>query len=74
MSREKILQECLNTEFADAGIHPPKEIRETSRTEKSKFCRYHKSAGPDTERLCPVERCNRGFDFNRKVEQIHKGR
>ncbi|MCH87871.1 hypothetical protein A2U01_0008752 [Trifolium medium] len=47
--REKILQDCLNTKFADAGIRPPREIRENSRKDKSKFCRYHKSAGHDTE-------------------------
>ncbi|MCH97983.1 gag-pol polyprotein [Trifolium medium] len=47
--REKILQECLNTEFADAGIRPPKELRENPRTDKSKFCKYHRSAGHDTE-------------------------
>ncbi|MCI02903.1 hypothetical protein A2U01_0023937, partial [Trifolium medium] len=48
-SREKILHDCLNAEFADAGIRPPREIRENSRTDKSKFCRYHKSVGHDTE-------------------------
>ncbi|MCH81550.1 hypothetical protein A2U01_0002340 [Trifolium medium] len=48
-SREKILQDCLNTEYADAGIRPPRETRENSRTDTSKFCRYHKSAGHDTE-------------------------
>ncbi|MCH88341.1 hypothetical protein A2U01_0009225, partial [Trifolium medium] len=48
-SREKILQECLNTEFVDAEIRPPKELRENSRTEKGKFCKYHKSAGHETE-------------------------
>ncbi|MCI39165.1 hypothetical protein A2U01_0060396 [Trifolium medium] len=43
--REKILQECINVEFADAGIHPPKELTESPRTEKSKFCKYHRRVG-----------------------------
>ncbi|MCH80822.1 hypothetical protein A2U01_0001596 [Trifolium medium] len=48
-TREKILQDCINTEFADAGIQPPKELRENPRTDKSKFCRYHRSTGHETE-------------------------
>ncbi|MCI31892.1 hypothetical protein A2U01_0053104, partial [Trifolium medium] len=47
--REKILQEYINAEFADAGIHPPKELRESPRTDKSKFCKYHRSVGHETE-------------------------
>ncbi|MCI70842.1 hypothetical protein A2U01_0092105, partial [Trifolium medium] len=27
VSRGKILQECINAEFTDAGIHPPWELR-----------------------------------------------
>ncbi|MCH89230.1 hypothetical protein A2U01_0010124 [Trifolium medium] len=45
-SREKILQDCLNTKFTDAGIRPLREIRENSRTNKNKFCRYHKRRDP----------------------------
>jgi hypothetical protein len=41
-SREKILQKCLNTEFANVVICLPREIRENFRSDKSKFCRYHK--------------------------------
>jgi hypothetical protein len=37
-SRERILQECFNTEFADAEICPPREIKANFRTEKRKLC------------------------------------
>ncbi|MCI43213.1 hypothetical protein A2U01_0064450, partial [Trifolium medium] len=47
--RETILQECANTEFSDAGIRHPREIRENPRTYMTKFCRFHRSAGHDTE-------------------------
>ncbi|MCH83581.1 hypothetical protein A2U01_0004407 [Trifolium medium] len=46
---ETILQECANAEFAEAGIRPPREIRENPRTDTTKFCRFHRSAGHDTE-------------------------
>ncbi|MCH81522.1 hypothetical protein A2U01_0002311 [Trifolium medium] len=48
-TRERILQECINTEFPDAGIRPPREIKENPRTNRSKYCRFHKSAGHETE-------------------------
>jgi hypothetical protein len=40
-SREKILQKCLNSEFADAGIRHPKEIKESSRTNNKKLSKFH---------------------------------
>ncbi|MCI17485.1 hypothetical protein A2U01_0038633, partial [Trifolium medium] len=48
-SRETILQECTNAEFAEAGICPPREIKENPRTYTTKFCRFHRSARHDTE-------------------------
>ncbi|MCI30990.1 hypothetical protein A2U01_0052201, partial [Trifolium medium] len=48
-SRETILQECANAEFAEAGIRPPREIWENPRMDTTKFCRFHRSAGHDTE-------------------------
>ncbi|MCI55286.1 hypothetical protein A2U01_0076536, partial [Trifolium medium] len=43
-SRKTILQECANAEFAEVGVRPPREIRENSRTDTTKFCRFHCSA------------------------------
>ncbi|MCH81529.1 hypothetical protein A2U01_0002318 [Trifolium medium] len=48
-TREKILQKCINAEFADAGIRPPREIKENPRTDRSKYCRFHRSARHETE-------------------------
>ncbi|MCI09366.1 hypothetical protein A2U01_0030452, partial [Trifolium medium] len=48
-SRETILQECANAEFAEAGVRPPRENRENPRTDTTNFCRFHRSAGHDTE-------------------------
>ncbi|MCH95294.1 hypothetical protein A2U01_0016269 [Trifolium medium] len=77
-SREKILQDCLNTEFADTAIRPPREIRENSRTDKSKFCRYHKSAGHDNEDCIqlkdPIEDLIKLGKLNRYTkEENHRG-
>ncbi|MCI56668.1 hypothetical protein A2U01_0077919, partial [Trifolium medium] len=35
--------------FADAGIRPPKELKEIFRTDKGKFYKYHMSAGHEIE-------------------------
>ncbi|MCI12178.1 hypothetical protein A2U01_0033281, partial [Trifolium medium] len=48
-SRETILQECANVEFAEVGVRPPREIRENPRTDTTKFYKFHCSAGHDTE-------------------------
>ncbi|MCI24674.1 hypothetical protein A2U01_0045860, partial [Trifolium medium] len=42
-SREKILHECINAEFDHADIRFPREIKESSRTDKTKYCRFHRS-------------------------------
>ncbi|MCI16582.1 hypothetical protein A2U01_0037726, partial [Trifolium medium] len=46
-SRETLLQEWANAEFAEAEIRPPREIRENPRTDTTKLCRFHRSAGHD---------------------------
>ncbi|XP_058767421.1 uncharacterized protein LOC131641111 [Vicia villosa] len=48
-SREKILAECKSTEFKKSNIRPPKSNPTRSGTDKSKYCKYHKSHGHLTE-------------------------
>ncbi|XP_058726190.1 uncharacterized protein LOC131597513 [Vicia villosa] len=44
-SREKILAECKNTDFKNSSIRPPKSNPARPGTDKSKYCKYHKSHG-----------------------------
>ncbi|XP_058749147.1 uncharacterized protein LOC131622115 [Vicia villosa] len=48
-SREKILAECKNTEFKNSNIKPPKSNPTRLGTDKSKYCKYHKSHGHLTD-------------------------
>ncbi|XP_058765481.1 uncharacterized protein LOC131638974 [Vicia villosa] len=48
-ARDTILNECVSNEFKKAGICPPRPTAAKPRTDKSKFCRYHKSHGHTTE-------------------------
>ncbi|XP_058763967.1 uncharacterized protein LOC131637394 [Vicia villosa] len=48
-SREKILAECKSTEFKNSNIRPPKSNPTRPGTDKSKYCKYHKSHGHLTE-------------------------
>src|SRR3954469_13042920 len=41
-SREKILADCQSTEFKKSSIRPPKPNLTRPRTDKSKYCKYHK--------------------------------
>jgi hypothetical protein len=40
-SREKILKECANTKFKEAGNKFPQEVKESARTDMSKYCQFH---------------------------------
>ena len=42
-SRERILSECANSEFKQAGVRFPRQTLTKSGTDKSKYCRFHKS-------------------------------
>ncbi|XP_058745927.1 uncharacterized protein LOC131618783 [Vicia villosa] len=48
-SREKILAECKSTDFKNSSIRPPKSNPARPGTDKSKYCKYHKSHGHLTE-------------------------
>ncbi|XP_058776612.1 uncharacterized protein LOC131650929 [Vicia villosa] len=48
-SREKILAECKSTDFKKSNIRPPKSNPTRLGTDKSKYCKYHKSHGHLTE-------------------------
>ncbi|XP_058754185.1 uncharacterized protein LOC131627358 [Vicia villosa] len=48
-SREKILAECKSTEFKNFTIRPPKSNPTRPGTDKSKYCKYHKSHGHLTD-------------------------
>ncbi|XP_058734285.1 uncharacterized protein LOC131606015 [Vicia villosa] len=48
-SRERILAECQNTDFKKSNIRPPKSNPARPGTDKSKYCKYHKSHGHLTE-------------------------
>jgi hypothetical protein len=50
-SREIILCECLNIEFKVAGIKAPQPLKECSRTDMTKYRRYHPTRGHDTEQF-----------------------
>lgn len=41
-SLEKIYQKRANTEFQKLGIRPLYPIRKSTRTNKSKYCRFHR--------------------------------
>src|SRR3954469_11348628 len=49
VSREKILAECINAEFRNSNIRPPKPNPTRPGTDKSKYCKYHKSQGHLTD-------------------------
>src|SRR4051812_7294053 len=49
VSREKILAECINAEFKNSNIRPPKPNPTRPGTDKSKYCKYHKSWGHLTD-------------------------
>ncbi|XP_058724210.1 uncharacterized protein LOC131595762 [Vicia villosa] len=48
-SREKILSDCQNAEFKKSNIRPPKSNPTRPGTDKSKYCKYHKSHGHMTD-------------------------
>ncbi|XP_058723609.1 uncharacterized protein LOC131595302 [Vicia villosa] len=48
-SRERILTECKNTEFKNSNVRPPKPNPTRPGTDKSKYCKYHKSHGHLTD-------------------------
>jgi hypothetical protein len=48
-SYETILLECYATKFRGAGIKTPNLLKESARTDKSKYCHYHRSWGNETE-------------------------
>jgi len=47
--RETILREYYATEFRAASIKAPQSLKESARTDKMKYCSYHRSWGHDTE-------------------------
>ncbi|XP_058722610.1 uncharacterized protein LOC131594477 [Vicia villosa] len=48
-SRERILTECKSTKFKNSNVRPPKPNPTRLGTDKSKYCKYHKSHGHLTE-------------------------
>src|SRR3954467_6898393 len=48
-SREKILADCQNAEFKRSNIRPPKSNPTRPGTDKSKYCKYHRSHGHLTD-------------------------
>lgn len=47
-SREKIYQECTNTEIQKVGIRPPHTVNESGRIDKSNYFHFHKRHGHNT--------------------------
>ena len=50
-SRERILSECANSEFKQVGVRLPRQTPSKLGTDKSKYCRFHKSHRHNTEDL-----------------------
>ncbi|XP_058741225.1 uncharacterized protein LOC131613585 [Vicia villosa] len=48
-SRERILNECANAEFQTGKVRFPKTMLARPNMDKSKFCRFHKGHGHNTE-------------------------
>ncbi|XP_058784255.1 uncharacterized protein LOC131659027 [Vicia villosa] len=48
-SRERILNECANAEFQTGKVRFPKSLPARPNMDKSKFCRFHKGHGHNTE-------------------------
>src|SRR3954471_3848572 len=48
-SRERILADCQNTDFKKSNIRPPKSNPARPGTDRSKYCKYHRSHGHLTE-------------------------
>ncbi|XP_058755191.1 uncharacterized protein LOC131628374 [Vicia villosa] len=48
-SRERILNECVNAEFRTGKVRFPKTLPARPNMDKSKFCRFHKGHGHNTE-------------------------
>ncbi|XP_058764885.1 uncharacterized protein LOC131638342 [Vicia villosa] len=48
-SRERILNECANAEFQTGKVRFPKSLPVLPNVDKSKFCRFHKGHGHNTE-------------------------
>ncbi len=48
-SRAHILEECLHTEFKEAGIKLPSRLKQRPDTDKTKYCLWHRSNGHNTE-------------------------
>ncbi len=46
---KRILNECANTEFRDAGVKFPQKGKEKPNADKSKYCHFHKCAGHETD-------------------------
>ncbi|XP_058761332.1 uncharacterized protein LOC131634722 [Vicia villosa] len=49
VSRERILAECKSTQFKNSNVRPPRPNPTRPRTDKSKYCKYHKSLGHLTD-------------------------
>ncbi|XP_058733300.1 uncharacterized protein LOC131604903 [Vicia villosa] len=49
ISRERILAECKSTEFKNSRVKPPRPNPTKPGTDKSKYCKYHKSHGHLTD-------------------------
>ncbi|KAI5425253.1 hypothetical protein KIW84_031161 [Lathyrus oleraceus] len=47
--RERILAECINSEFKQGRVRFPKPSAPKPHTDKSKYCRFHRSHGHVTE-------------------------
>jgi len=61
--------------FRVAGIKAPQSLKESSRTDKAKYCRYHRSQGHDTEECFQLREAIQDLIKNEKLGRfVDKGR
>jgi len=63
LSRETILHECFNTKFKEVGIKQPQPLKESAKTNRSKYYRFHPHVG-----IYQLD-----YDFQRKSGRVDSG-
>jgi hypothetical protein len=74
-SRETILQECFNTEFKEVGINAPQSLKESAKTNMTKYCCCHRSWGHNTEECYQLQEAIEELIMKGKLSRLtDKGR